>query len=116
MHISRKALKYKALSERGKKMAEARWKRERERRNAEMPERMAVLEEMTVLNLPRSQGDLLGTLQWTDQASGKVRRWQIRLGDRRDRICFVAASGKLSRSCGWSHFLTKLRKHLCSGG
>lgn len=112
MHSHYKRLRIKALSERGKIMAAARWKRDRERREAEMPERLAMLADIEANNLPHREGDLLGTLQWTDQGTGKVRRWQIRIGDRSDRITYTTASGQPAASCGWTHFLTKLRHHL----
>ncbi len=44
------------------------------------------LEETEVQNLPRKQGDGLGCLQWTDYRSGKVRKWVVRIGNRRDRV------------------------------
>jgi len=43
MHSNYKRLRIKALSDRGKIMAAARWKRDQERRDAEMPERIAEL-------------------------------------------------------------------------
>lgn len=89
-------------------MAAARWRIDRERRDAEMPQRIAELQAIEIENLPRKQGDAIGVLQWTDFASGKVRRWTIRIGDRRDRI----AVDDQKQSHGWTWLLTKLRKHL----
>ena len=108
MHSKRKRLMIKALSERGKRMAAARWAKDRERRDAEMPQRMAELKAIEIENLPRKQGDTIGILQWSDFASGKVRRWTIRIGDRRDRITV----DDQKQSHGWTWLLAKLRKHL----
>ena len=105
-------LRIKALSERGKRMAAARWANDRARRDAEMPERIAALHEREINNLPRSQGDTLGVLQWTSASTGKVRRWVIRIGDRADRITVEYPGEKPSASNGWSWFLSKLRKHI----
>jgi hypothetical protein len=52
--------KIKALSDRGRKMAEARWRIDRERREAEMPARIRELAEIETINLPRNQGDPIG--------------------------------------------------------
>ena len=60
-----------ALRERGKRMANARWKRENERQEEEMPERIRELAIIEIENLPRKQGDPLGCLQWTDFRTGK---------------------------------------------
>lgn len=102
-----------ALRERGKRMAEARWKADRERRDAEMPQRIRAIAEIETINLPRRQGDALGCLQWTDFRTGKVRRWTVRIGCRRDRITVEAPGAKPSASHGWTWFLTQLRKHTC---
>lgn len=112
MHGSYTRQRIKALSERGKLMAAARWKKDRERIEAEMPERIRKLAEWDVWNLPRKQGDALGCLQWTDFRTGKVRKWVIRIGDRTDRITVESPGEKQSESHGWTWFLTKLRKHL----
>jgi hypothetical protein len=70
------------------------------------------LEEIELMNLPRKQGDALGCLQWTDFRTGKVRRWAVRIGNRRDRITVEAPGEHPSKSHGWTWFLTQLRKHL----
>jgi hypothetical protein len=112
MHSRYNRLKANALSERGKRMAAARWANDRARRDAEMPERLAEMREIEMNNLPRKQGDILGTLQWSCARTGKVRRWVIRIGERCDRITVEAPREKPSASHGWSWFLAKLRKHL----
>lgn len=104
--------KINALRERGRLMANARWKAERERRDADEPERIRELAELDIINLPRHQGDAVGCLQWTDFRSGKVRKWVIRIGDRIDRITVESPHTARSRSHGWTWFLTSLRKHL----
>lgn len=112
MHGGYTQRRIKALSDRGKQMAAARWKLDRARRDAEMPERIREFEEIAVQNLPRKQGDPLGCLQWTDFRTGKVRRWTVRIGNRRDRITVEAPGDAPSKSHGWTWFLTQLRKHL----
>jgi hypothetical protein len=86
----------------------ARWDADRARRDAEIPERIAEIREIEAINLPRNQGDMLGVLQWSCANTGKVRRWTIRIGDRRDRIKI----NEQNTSRGWTWFLAKLRKHL----
>ena len=105
-------LKANAASERGRRMARARWDAENARRDAEIPARVREIAEIAAVNLPRRQGDALGCLQWTDFRSGKVRRWTIRIGDRIDRITVESPGGTPSKSHGWTWFLTQLRKHL----
>lgn len=109
-------LKMSALSERGKRMAEARWAKDRERRAAEMPERVAMLEQVAVENLPRTAGDVLGVMQWTCARSGRVRRWVVRIGDRADRITVEAPGEQPTRSHGWAWFLAMLRRKILRGG
>ena len=108
--------KHKALSERGKRMAAARWKADRERRDAEMPERIRELEEIAIDNLPRQCGDALGCLQWSDFRTGKVRRWVVRVGDRRDRVTVEGPGKAASASHGWTWLMRCLRGHLCRYG
>lgn len=112
MHGSYNQRKAKVLSERGKRMAAARWRRDRERRDEEMPERLRELAEIEAQNLPRRQGDALGCLQWTDFRTGQVRRWIVRIGDRADRITLEFPGCKPSRSCGWTRALDFLRGFL----
>ena len=112
MHGRYNRLKAKAASERGKRMAIARWSLDRERRDADMPERIRELEELEIQNLPRKCGDAIGCLEWRDFRSGKVRRWTIRIGDRIDRITVESPGTKPSNSHGWTWFLESLRKHL----
>ena len=84
-----------------------------ERRMADLPERLRELAEIEAVNLPRNKGDALGCLQWTDFRTGKVRRWIVCIGNRRDRITVESPGAKPSPSHGWTWFLTQLRKHLC---
>jgi hypothetical protein len=62
MHTRHKRLIIKTKSEHGKRMANARWKADRERRDAEMPERIRELALIEAENLPRKQGDPIGSL------------------------------------------------------
>ena len=100
------------LSERGKRMAEARWKLDRERRDAEIPERIRELAEIEAQNLPRKQGDPIGCLQWTDFRSGKVRRWTVRIGNRTDRITLHSPDERSTASHGWTWVMDHLRGYL----
>jgi len=105
--------KINAMRERGKRMAAARWKAERERQNAEMPARIRELEEIATQNLPHRPGDPLGCLQWHDFRTGRVRRWIVRIGDRRDRVTVETTGGQPTASHGWTWLTEKIRAHLC---
>ena len=93
-------------------MGKASQRLQRERRMADLPERMRELAEIEATNLPRKQGDALGSLQWTDFATGQVRRWVVRIGARADQITLHSPDGRATESHGWDWTLTKLRKHL----
>ncbi len=86
---------------------------QRERRMADLSERLRALEEIEIQNLPRKQGDALGCIQWTDSRTGRGRKWIIRIGDRADRITLESPGQVPSKSHGWTWALTALRKHLC---
>lgn len=107
------SLRIKAKQEQGRRMARARWDADQARRDDEMPERIRELAEIEMINLPRKQGDILGSLQWADARTGKVSRWIIRIGDRIDRITMESMDGKRTSSHGWACVLSKLRPHLC---
>lgn len=102
----------KALSERGTRMAAARWNADRARRDAEMPERIHELAEIETQNLPRKTGDPVGCLQWTDFRTGKVRRWVVEIGARRDQIVLRSTTGKKTGSHGWTWVMDHLRGYL----
>jgi len=93
-------------------MGKASQRVQRARREADLPDRLRELAEIEATNLPRRQGDALGSLQWTDFATGKVSRWTIRIGDRADRITAHSPKGRSTRSHGWTWILNKLRSHL----
>jgi len=103
---------YKARSERGKRMARARWDADRARRDAAEPARLAEIADIHATNLPRSKGDVLGSLQWTCARSGKVRRWVVRIGSRCDQVTVEAKDGRRSSSMGWARLLNSLRGYL----
>ena len=90
-----------------------RWDAENARRDSEMPERLREMAEIKTLNFPRNQGDALGCLQWHDFSTGKVRRWTVRIGDRRDRITLHSPDGRGTGSHGWTWVLNHLRAYLC---
>jgi len=87
-------------------------KAQAERRMLDIDHR--ALAEIEIENLPRRTGDALGCLQWHDFRTGRVRRWTVRIGDRRDRITIEKPGGKPSKSHGWTWFLVMLRKRICS--
>jgi DNA invertase Pin-like site-specific DNA recombinase len=107
------SLRIKAKQEQGRKMARARWDADRARRDAEEPERIREIAEIEIQNLPRKQGDALGSLQWTDFRTGKVRRWVFRIGDRADQVTMEATDGRVTGSHGWAWILAHLRPYLC---
>ena len=102
---ARKRLRFSAMGKASQRV-------QAEQRMADAPARLREMAEWDVQNLPRKQGDALGCLQWTDFRTGKVRRWTVRIGDRRDRITVEAPGDAPSKSHGWTWFLTQLRKHL----
>lgn len=112
MHGRYSRQKAKAISERARRMARARWKRHDERVAAEMPARLRELEEIEIQNLPHRQGDALGCLQWHDFRTGRVRRWTVRVGARRDQVTLEAAAGKRTGSHGWTWVMDHLRGFL----
>ena len=93
-------------------MNKARWHADRARRDAEMPDRIRELAEIDAENLPRNTGDALGCLQWTDFSTGRVRRWIIRIGNRRDQITAESPGTAKTESHGWTWFFAQLRKHI----
>jgi len=93
-------------------MNKARWEADRARRDAEEPERIRELAEVEAMNLPRNQGDALGCLQWTDFRTGQVRRWTIRIGNRRDQVTAHTPDGRKTENHGWTWLLAHLRGFL----
>jgi len=85
---------------------------QRAKRDAESPAIERELAEIDAQNLPRNQGDALGYFQFTDIATGRTRRWTVRIGKRTDQITFEMPRSKQTESMGWTQFFTKLRKHL----
>ncbi len=112
MHGGYTARRIKALRERGRMMANARWDRHRELTEATAPAKLRDLAETAAINLPRNQGDPIGLLQWTDFRSGKVRQWTLRIGDRADRYTMPAPDGRATASHGWTWILNHLRGFL----
>ena len=76
---------------------------------------MRELERIAAVNLPRSRDDILGTLQWTDAGTGKVKKWVVRIGDRSDRVTVEAPGGQATRSHGWTWVFNRLRRWMVSG-
>jgi hypothetical protein len=93
-------------------MGKASQRVKRAKREEGLADRLRELAEIEATNLPRKQGDALGSLQWTNFATGKVNRWIIRIGDRADRITMHSPDGRSTQSHGWTWILNKLRSHL----
>jgi hypothetical protein len=93
-------------------MARRRWEMDRARRDAEEPEWRRELAEIEAENLPRMAGDVLGSLTWHDHRSGRVRRWTVLVGERRDQVVLRAADGRRTGSHGWTWVLDHLRGYL----
>jgi hypothetical protein len=85
---------------------------QRERRMADLPERLRELEEIEIQNLPHKEGDAFGCLQWHDFRSGKVHRWTVLRGDRIDRVTLRAPDGRMTGSHGWTWIMDHLRGYL----
>ena len=105
--------KARLSSAKAREMGRASQAVQREKRDADLAERVRELAEIEVQNLPRKQGDALGLHQWTDFATGQTRRWIVRIGDRADRITLESPQGKRTGSHGWTWALDHLRGFLC---
>lgn len=90
-------------------MNRARWKAERTRQDADLPERLRELAAIEAENLPRKPGDMLGAFQWTNARTGKVRRWIVRIGKRRDQITFEAPGGPKTKPHGLTWAFARIR-------
>jgi hypothetical protein len=93
-------------------MGKASQRAQAKRREEGLQERIRELAVIEAQNLPRNQGDPLGSFTWTDFRTGKVRKWIVRIGARRDQITIEAPHAKPSGSHGWTWILNHLRKHL----
>lgn len=99
---------FNKLSERGRKMARARWDKENRRIAEEMPARLAEMELARALNEYATEpGDWIGTLEYRSR-SGKVRKWVVRRGPRRDQI----AIDGIKKPKSWTWLLDKLRRRI----
>lgn len=99
---------HRLRSDRARAMARRRWEIDRQRRDAEEPARRAEL----AANPPLVPGAPIGSLTWHDHLTGKVRRWTVLLGERRDQVALRAPDGRATGSAGWTHHLNNLRGHL----
>ena len=108
MRFRRNSLKRN--SQLGRKLAKARWAKDRARRDAEEPARLRELELARIIGEgPIEPGQYVGTLQWSDH-TGKVRRWTVRRGDRAGRISVDRVAGP--KTVTW--ITDRLRRHLSS--
>lgn len=104
-----------ALSERGRRMANARWAADRARRDAEEPVRLLEMALAEARNLPCREGDAVGILEWTDLREGQKRRWVIRIGDRADRYTAHSPDGRHTPPRGLTWLFNKLRSRILRG-
>ena len=110
MHSRYNAKKAKAIRAKAQTMARARWSKDRALRDAEAPARERELAIIKAENLPRRQGEPVGILQYSDLATGRVRRWTLRIGDRRDRFTVTLhEDGRRSASHGLTFIFNRLR-------
>lgn len=100
------------MRENARRRANVRWTKDRARRDAEAPGRERELAIIEAENLPRREGDAVGVLQWTNLATGQVRRWTLRMGDRADRFTVETADGRATRSHGLTWIFDKLRMNI----
>jgi hypothetical protein len=99
---------HKRISELAKKANKRRWDKDRARREAEMPARIAQMAlEKAIGEGALQPGDYLGTLQWR-QCDGSVRKWIVRQGSRSNQI---RVDG-VTKEHGWTWLLDRLRRHL----
>jgi len=61
MHNRYNRHKINALREKGRRMAQARWEKDRAQRDTLEPTILAEMRELDILNFPRSKGDPIGT-------------------------------------------------------
>lgn len=89
-------------------MNRARWDAENRRIEAEIPARLAEMELVRVLNEHAAEpGEWIGTLEYRSR-SGKVRKWVVRRGPRRDQI----AIDGIERPKNWTWLFDKLRRRI----
>ena len=98
-------------SESSARANKARWDRSRAERMDDEAERLLELAAFP----PVTKGDPIGCLQYHDFLTGRVRRWTVMLGDRRDRVVLRAPDGRTTRNHGWAWVCDRLRRHLCGG-
>jgi hypothetical protein len=63
------------------------------------------------LSIPQ-QGDAIGSLQYRDFRTGKVRRWTVLRGDRADRVVLRSPDGRQTQAHGWTWVMDHLRGYL----
>ena len=108
MRSCRNSLKTK--SEIGRKLALTRWAKDRARRDEEEAAHVFAMDLARVLGEGLVEpGQYVGTLQWSD-ATGKIRRWTLRRGNRSGRIMVDGVSHP--KTVTW--LLDRLRRHLSS--
>jgi len=102
----------KALSERGRRMANAKWAKDRAKREKEAPARRLEIMLAAIENLPSGEGDITHCLQITDFSTGKVRRWLLRRGHRINQTTLEKVGGKRTASMSGTRIMDKLRAFL----
>ena len=99
---------HRLRSDRARKMALRRWEIDRQERKAGEAERMAEI----AAHPPVRSGDAVGSLEYRDYRTGKVRRWTVLHGERRDQVALRAPDGRRTNSHGWTWILNHLRGFL----
>lgn len=90
------------MSERGKKSQAA----QRARREAAItPENLMDL----AANQPLGPGSVLGAFQWHNHLTGRVTRWAVLRGNRRNNYVLRTPDGRPSRPHGMAWLLEKIR-------
>ena len=101
-------LYFMRLSDKGRKMARARWDADRKRRDAEEPARLREMLD----RIPSGPGDCVGCLQYRDHRSGTVKRWRVIATRDPRRVILQAPDGRQTQAHGWTWHLNHLRPYL----
>jgi hypothetical protein len=63
------------------------------------------------LEIPH-EGDAVGSFQYHDFRTGKVRRWTVLRGDRADRVMLRYMDGRQTKPHGWTWIMDTMRGHM----
>lgn len=101
----RNRLKFSAMGKESQRVQAA-------RRMAEMSDRAREQAEIESLNYPRREGDAMWGIRITNYATGKVWKWTLRIGKRKNQVTMHAASGKATGSVSMTWIMAHLRGYL----